>query len=45
VRAAQLPNGIFDREIPLEGYTIDVSVGYEWKKYRSCANFLTLQMS
>jgi iron complex outermembrane receptor protein len=41
-----LPNGIFDREIPLEGYTtIDVSVGYEWKKYRSCANFLTLQMS
>jgi iron complex outermembrane receptor protein len=43
---ASLPNGIFDREIPLEGYTtIDVSVGYEWKKYRSCANFLTLQMS
>ncbi|MFV8352654.1 TonB-dependent siderophore receptor [Flavobacterium sp. XS2P14] len=30
---ASLPNGIFDREIPLEGYsTIDVSVGYEWKK-------------
>lgn len=28
-----LPNGIFDREIPLEGYTtIDLSVGYEWKK-------------
>ena len=28
-----LPNGIFDREIPLEGYsTIAVSVGYEWKK-------------
>ena len=31
---ASLPNGIFDREIPLEGYTtIDVSVGYEWKKF------------
>ncbi|MFV8356007.1 TonB-dependent siderophore receptor [Flavobacterium sp. XS1P32] len=30
---ASLPNGIFDREIPLEGYTtIDVSTGYEWKK-------------
>ncbi|MFV8332135.1 TonB-dependent siderophore receptor [Flavobacterium sp. GSP14] len=30
---ASLPNGIFDREIPLEGYTtIDVSAGYEWKK-------------
>ncbi|MFV8363470.1 TonB-dependent siderophore receptor [Flavobacterium sp. ZT3P35] len=30
---ASLPNGIFDREIPLEGYTtIDISVGYEWKK-------------
>ncbi len=30
---ASLPNGIFDREIPLEGYTtIDVTVGYDWKK-------------
>lgn len=28
------PNGIWDREIPLEGYTtIDASVGYEWKKF------------
>ena len=28
------PNGIWDREIPLEGYTtIDVSAGYEWKKF------------
>nr|WP_198999865.1 TonB-dependent receptor [Flavobacterium sp. ASV13] len=27
------PNGIWDREIPLEGYTtIDVSAGYTWKK-------------
>ncbi len=27
------PNGIWDREIPLEGYTtIDASVGYSWKK-------------
>lgn len=28
-----LPNGILDREIPLEAYTtIDVSLGYSWKK-------------
>jgi len=28
------PNGIWDREIPLEGYTtIDASVGYNWKKF------------
>ena len=28
------PNGIFDREIPLEAYTtIDVSAGYEWGKF------------
>lgn len=28
------PNGIWEREIPLEGYaTIDVSAGYEWKKF------------
>lgn len=28
------PNGINDREIPLEGYTtIDVSAGYEWNKF------------
>ncbi|MFV8326828.1 TonB-dependent siderophore receptor [Flavobacterium sp. ZS1P14] len=28
------PNGIWDREIPLEGYTtIDVSAGYTWKKF------------
>jgi iron complex outermembrane recepter protein len=28
------PGGIWDREIPLEGYTtIDASVGYEWKKF------------
>ena len=28
------PNGIWDREIPLDGYTtIDVSLGYEWKKF------------
>lgn len=27
------PGGIWDREVPLEGYsTIDVSAGYEWKK-------------
>lgn len=31
---ASLPNGIFDREIPLEGYTtIDLSVGYNWKQF------------
>lgn len=29
-----LPNGIFDREIPLDGYaTIDVSAGYTWNKF------------
>jgi iron complex outermembrane receptor protein len=29
-----LPNGIYDREIPLEGYTtIDVSAGYNWKQF------------
>lgn len=28
-----LPNGIYDREIPLEGYTtIDLSAGYTWKQ-------------
>ncbi|TRX20708.1 TonB-dependent siderophore receptor [Flavobacterium franklandianum] len=28
------PNGIWDREIPLEDYTtIDASVGYNWKKF------------
>lgn len=28
------PNGINDRDIPLEGYTtIDASVGYTWKKF------------
>jgi iron complex outermembrane receptor protein len=28
------PDGIWYREIPLEGYTtIDASVGYEWKKF------------
>jgi iron complex outermembrane receptor protein len=28
------PNGIWDREIPLEGYTtIDASVGYTWEKF------------
>ncbi len=28
------PNGIFDREIPLEAYTtIDVSAGYAWGKF------------
>lgn len=28
------PDGIWDREIPLEGYTtVDVSAGYEWKKF------------
>lgn len=27
------PNGIYDREIPLDGYAnIDLSVGYEWNK-------------
>ena len=31
---ASLPNGIYDREIPLEGYTtIDASVGYSWKQF------------
>lgn len=31
---ASQPNGILDREIPLEGYTtIDVSLGYHWKKF------------
>ncbi len=31
---ATKPNGINDREIPLEGYTtIDASVGYNWKKF------------
>lgn len=29
-----LSNGIFDREIPLDGYaTIDVSAGYTWNKF------------
>lgn len=29
-----LPNGIFDREIPLDGYaTIDISAGYTWNKF------------
>ena len=29
-----LPNGIYDREIPIKGYTtIDVSVGYNWEKF------------
>lgn len=28
------PNGVWDREIPVDGYaTIDFSVGYEWKKF------------
>jgi len=28
------PNGVFDREIPLDGYkTIDISAGYEWSKF------------
>ena len=28
------PNGIFDREIPLDGYTtIDISAGYQWGKF------------
>ncbi|MBP8886471.1 MAG: TonB-dependent siderophore receptor, partial [Flavobacterium sp.] len=28
------PNGILDREIPLEGYTsIDLSAGYKWKQF------------
>lgn len=28
------PNGILDREIPLDGYTtIDVSLGYNWKQF------------
>jgi len=28
------PNGIFDREIPIEAYTtVDVSAGYEWGKF------------
>ena len=31
--ATKYPDGIWYREIPLEGYaTIDASVGYEWKK-------------
>ncbi|SHM11722.1 TonB-dependent siderophore receptor [Flavobacterium xanthum] len=31
---ASLPNGIYDREIPLEGYTtIDLSAGYNWKQF------------
>lgn len=30
---SNLPSGIFDREIPLDGYTtIDLSAGYEWKQ-------------
>lgn len=29
-----LPGGVYDREIPIEGYTtIDASVGYNWKKF------------
>lgn len=28
------PNGIYDREVPLDSYTtIDISAGYEWKKF------------
>jgi iron complex outermembrane receptor protein len=28
------PNGIWDREIPLEGYTtVDASIGYTWNKF------------
>ena len=28
------PNGIWDREIPVNGYTtIDVSLGYNWKQF------------
>ncbi|MBP2284467.1 iron complex outermembrane receptor protein [Flavobacterium sp. CG_23.5] len=31
---ASLPNGIYDREIPMEGYTtIDLSAGYTWKQF------------
>lgn len=31
---ASLPNGIYDREIPLKGYTtVDVSAGYNWKQF------------
>jgi iron complex outermembrane receptor protein len=31
---ASLPNGIYDRQIPLEGYTtIDLSAGYNWKQF------------
>lgn len=34
------PNGIWDREIPLKGYTtIDVSLGYEWKKIAVLCKF------
>ena len=30
----KLPSGIYDREIPLEGYTtIDISAGYEWRQF------------
>ncbi|MGO4905913.1 TonB-dependent siderophore receptor [Flavobacterium sp. W20_MBD1_R3] len=29
-----LPNGIYDREIPINGYTtIDLSAGYSWEKF------------
>lgn len=31
---ATKPNGVWDRDIPLEGYTtIDLSAGYAWKKF------------
>lgn len=31
---SSLPSGVYDREIPIEGYTtIDASVGYSWKKF------------
>lgn len=31
---SKMPNGIWDREIPVEAYTtIDVSAGYEWKQF------------
>lgn len=31
---ASLPNGIYDRQIPLEGYTtIDLSAGYNWQHF------------
>ena len=31
---SKMPNGVWDREIPLDDYTtIDVSAGYEWKQF------------